>query len=510
MKIKLCFALLIFSFGMAHANNLDADLAAIESSAASSGAAAAAVTAANTKLIGARAPTGVPEFAGGSFPAAGTPFVKAAVTKVAASLKELVALDASCQGVFEKVNMICHTEQNVGLSSTIAMVQGLMTVAGGVTNSCSNFGKAMDLAKKGMALYTAGCSAAQVLCSSKCGGTLKALIKFEAEIKATQAQMNGECIPAVANLVTGAMARTDCDNANTYFVELLAKSGKEKLPTPVNTVSSKAQICQVDVPGLIAAAIVNLGALAQSQNQSEKCKEDAESKKSCELAENKTLPACSCDIASNKALPSCIAAAAAATDCGLPANADKPLCICKASPRLKGCEGVATSLATNSSLTGGAAGGTGAARSPGSVISAGATAPNAADALAKALAGKGTDGSGSGATNGGEGGASSAGLSSSGDGASKAEKLADKAAAGNANILGTESGGGGGMRSGGYGGYTSPEYRSKLQKYASKNGIAPKIAGNSWSDQVTGIGGRSNFDKVKDRLQANKPSLLGQ
>lgn len=430
--------------------------------------------------------------------------------------------DESCDEIFSGeygVNRLCHTENNESIATSITMIQTLMSVASGVTNACNNFGKAMDIAKKAMTLYTTACTVAQVACSSKCGAALTALQAYNTEVKTMMPTLQEGCkvelqTARAANSEPEAIAIDKHCMAVYKVATGTTKITLEDASPAVSPtgVANKSKICAISVPAMLGTAIINLGSLAQSQAQSDQCKADAaalqaakDAEQSCTNVANKDRADCACTIPANKTLSYC---ATNIVDCGLSENADKPLCICKANPRMKGCEGVSTSLATNSTLNSGGSSGLSSSRNPGSLVNTPAAAANVA-AFPKSMAGNGQDGVGN--ANGGSGG-SSAGLSASSDGGGKAaEKAAEKTAGkDSANILDSNGGGGGGFRSSGFGGYSSPEYRSKLKAFADKNGIGSKIAGSSWGDQVTTTGGKSNFEKIKTRYQENKSSLLSK
>ncbi len=448
--------------------------------------------------------------------------VSTVATKASAALvpvcNNIITTDSACDGIFSGdygVNALCHTENNESIATSVTMIQTLMSVASGVTNACNNFGKAMDIAKKAMTLYTTACTAAQVACNAKCGGALKVLEGYNTAARKDLTAMIAACEKEMlANQPAADSIDKHCLAVYKATMATLEVTQTEAIPAKSpKGVANKAQICKISVPSILTAALVNLGSLAQSKAQSDQCKEDAAAKqaaadaeKSCTNVANKDRPDCACTIAANKTLSYC---ATNMVDCGLSENADKPLCICKANPRMKGCEGVSTSLATNSTLNSGSGGGLSSSRNPGSLVNTPATANDAAN-FPKSTSGNGQDGVGS-AAGGGSGG-SSAGLSSSSGGGDAAQKAAEKAAGkDSANILESGGAGGGGFRSSGFGGgYPSPDYRRNIKAFASKNGIGAKIAGSSWNDQVTATGGKSNFEKVKTRYQENKSSLLSK
>ncbi len=452
----------------------------------------------------------------------------------------LVNADKACFSVFSGeygVNRICHTENNESISSSITMIQTLMSVAGGVTNACNNFGKAMDIAKKAMTVYTTACSVAQVVCSSKCGGAFLALQSFVSKSAVTVKTMMTQCQVKKAALLKLAASKKmandpswnveqadsrdldrECIRVKTQVETATAYVKPDTTVAYIQGIASKAEICKTSIPTLLGTALVNIVGLAQSKAQSDQCKKDSESKENqdklaqaCTNDANKDHADCACNLDANKTIPRCVAYNDKFMDCAKPENADKPICICKANPRMKGCEGVSTTLATNSTLGAGGAGGLSGSRGPsGNLINAPTAATNAAgfpDSLKKGNGSDGGGGSGSGG-----GGASGGGLTGGPSGSSeKASGSGSGLGKDAANISGgSDSGGGGGFHGGFGGGYTSPDYQNQLRKFAAKNGIGAKIAGNGWTEQVTGGGGKSNFEKVKARYQENKPTLLGK
>lgn len=504
----------IFSLTPMYSYAMDTtNTAAAGSSAATTATATAGAAAANVKLDASDNPSGMSLEVSKQCAALAGPHLDPAVAKavgiVEVSCQKAIAADELCFGVFSATNKWCHTEKNENIVSSLTVIQGLMSAASGITNACNNFAKAMDIAKKAMALYTTACTAAQVACNTKCGGALGAVKTLASTLKTQQAAITTACTAAASNN-PGAVA--DCNSVQSQITALIASVSKEITPEVQPTsVATKEKICKVDVLSILGTAIINIGSLAQSQAQADQCKKDAEiAAKSCDKPENKNNDNCiKCELAEYKDHEKCKKIEVVV--CDQPENQDKPICICKANPRAVGCEGISTSLATLSNMnTGGTAA---SSRTPsGNIATNSLGATTATDAFPKSKSGSGTDGSGSSSSMGGGGGGSSAGLSGSSaavdgnkkDKASDASKLS-------ANILDSGSGGGGGGYRGSYGGdYASANYRDQLKKYANKNGIKAKLAGNSWSDQVTGTGGKSNFDKVKTRYQENKSSLLNK
>lgn len=416
---------------------------------------------------------------------------------------ELKESAVSCSGKYDHAASICNTETNPNLLSTIAQVQALMGAAQGLTDSCNNFSKAMGLAKTGMAAYSMYCGTVQKTCDVICSKATASLKQYESVSKTTQealstcikkndALYNASLTPGPPNLAAKAESEK-CGLDLMHIQGNLDPVAMKDNASTGPTVTAKSDKCKVDMMSLLGMAVINLGSLAQSKAMSDQCDKDTNSNTAaatavdCTKEENKTKTEC----------------ASTVVDCGLTANADKPICICKANPRVTGCEGVSTALATNSTMSTGSDGTTSGRGANGKLTAA----PGAAtDKKFPADLSKTSKNDGSGI--GGGGGGSTAGLSANSDvGSSDGTKLEKAENAGNANILTNESGGGSGYRFG-FGG--SSGSKAQLRKLAGDNGFKGKLTAQDWSAQVTSNGGKSNFDKVKVRYIENRTSLLNR
>ncbi|MBN8535508.1 MAG: hypothetical protein J0M15_00520 [Deltaproteobacteria bacterium] len=419
--------------------------------------------------------------------------------KLKAACLELKASATSCNGKYDMAAPICNPESNANLLSTISQVQGLMSVAQGLMDSCNKFGKAMNLAKMGMAGYTLACGTVQKACDISCSSAVKDLETFNAASGAAKAELTS-CVVTFSK--TNPLKAADCQN-DLYAIQALDALAENESATTGPTVTAKAKVCKVDITTLLGLAAINLGALAQSKMMADKCEKQTKAKDvAAKTAEEKA----DCTKTENAAKAECLNTNGL-VDCAVTTNADKPICICKANPRLKGCEGISTALATNSTMSSGSAGGVSGGSGRNALLT---NAPGSAadkkfpNDLAKSNR---NDGSGSGAY--GSSGGSSAGLTGSSDGGAKDGELEKKGALGNANILGTEGGGGSGRFGYGGGSYGSGD-KAQLRKLATANGFKGKSTGNNWKDQVTSNAGKSNFDKIKVRYNENRASLLGR
>lgn len=410
------------------------------------------------------------------------------------SCNKLKASASTCSGRYDTAAPICNTESNPNLLSTISQVQALMGVAQGLMDSCNNFGKAMNIAKMGMAAYSLACGTVQKACDISCSTSSADMTTFETNSKSAQAALNA-CISKFSTNPETMDIAAGCKQELGYINTNLDPKVTADKKIPGVTVAAKSKACKIDMTTLLGMAVINLGSLAQSKAMSDQCEKDTKSDTAaaavdCTKEENKTKTECL-----NKST---------VVDCGLTANADKPICICKANPRVTGCEGISTALATNSTMSTGGDGTT-SGRGANAKLTA---APGAAtDKKFPADLSKTSKNDGSGI--GGGGGGSTAGLSANSDvGSSDGTKLEKAENAGNANILSNESGGGGGGYRFGFGG--SSGSKAQLRKLAGDNGFKGKLTAQDWSAQVTSNGGKSNFDKVKVRYIENRTSLLNR
>lgn len=408
----------------------------------------------------------------------------------------------SCSGKYDTAAPICNTESNPDLLATLSKVQALMGVAQGLMDSCNNFGKAMNIAKMGMAGYSMACGALQKTCDSSCSKAAATLAKYESTSQITQKDLttcyqkneslyNTSLSTGTPNLAAKQEAEKCALDLQHIQGNLDPVAQKDKATTGI-TVAAKAKVCKIDMLTLLGMAVINLGSLAQSKAMSDQCEKDTKSDTAATTAVDCTKP-------ENSTKSEC---ASAVVDCGIAANADKPVCICKANPRIKGCEGVSTALATNSTLS---TGGSGSTSGKGvNTVGGNLTAANDKKFPANLATASKNDGSGGS----GFGGGSSAGLTGSSDGSSNPEsQLTKNGTPGNANILGTESGGGGGYR---FGFGSGSSAKTAGRNIATSDRVKGKLSAMDWSNQVTSNAGKSNFDKIKVRYNENRTSLLNR
>lgn len=385
-----------------------------------------------------------------------------------------------------KANQFCLESRNPDIKNFIAVAQVLVGGLSGMMDACSKFGKVMDAGNKALTAYQGLCSSWRGYCNSACGDTVKGLNMIQAGQK--------EIVPAVTKAAQAEAAKgptnpqsVPCGQvASTYAAEVQKTTEPitKELKADANDyrpVAQKFATCKSYARELASAGVGLIGML-NSFGQANKCEKDTNSS--------------SAGTGTNTAV-----------DCTIPANkTTKMECICQDNPRMAGCNSgldSATMAKSGDALRGTGSGdytSAGSAGGPGNL--------GVGDGEGGDLAAKGADGGGSslpGAPSGGGGGLG--GGSGFGGGAPDGS-VAKKANGLNTNILGGEGGGGGGGGWGGYGSDRDPALRQYLPGGA-KDPNAAGMAGAAASKQVTSQGGKSNWEKVKDRYRDNKPTLLG-
>lgn len=253
----------------------------------------------------------------------------------------------------------------------------------------------------------------------------------------------------------------------------------------MDTVKAQSQMlakeCEGHAQRLTAAGIGLLGIIAESKKSSE-----------CE----KKVAAVDCNL--NPTDPTCIKK----VDCALDENKTKTECICAKAPTTPGCAGAGPGNGDNNyqQQTGNKDYNQKDSNLTGNVDTSG----NSGDGFVSPNGGGGNSLAGGGGAAGGDSGRG--GGLSGGQNAQKNGKTADGKTL-NPNILsGYEGGGGGGGGRGGKSGSGSDydKYMPGGQKDPSRN-VASQVFANG---EVTGSGGKSNWEKVTERYRDNKPKLM--
>ncbi|MBC7370672.1 MAG: hypothetical protein H7326_03850 [Bdellovibrionaceae bacterium] len=389
-----------------------------------------------------------------------------AAEKDFAYLKNYKEVQESCAKKESFTTYTCLEKTSPQIAKSLPLIQAAISAMGaGVKDACSSFGKAMDLANKGLLAYQGACAASKAVCQSSCGSAASKL-KFARENISKQAELAAREL-ALTDPSQNATILSDLKKLNTELDKDLDKSEKK-------SVVAKNSTCSGYDSQLASAITGGIGVIASMGKANE------------------------CD---KKTTAANVAALAAAVDCTITANKTNNMtCICIDAPRTPGCAGgLDTALSAQNGgamRTGDMAGYTPAA----------AKANIGMDDVAGGLGGGPVDGaagtSGPGAPiSGGKG--VDGGSGGSGGGPSQANAKSGSGL--NTNILGGEGGGGGGGY--GSGGSDGNGLRQFLPK---RDPAGNKLAGSALSAGVTAPGGKSNWEKVKERYRDNNTTLLGK
>jgi hypothetical protein len=385
-----------------------------------------------------------------------TPQIKAQIEKCrsAASLAE-----TACIG-----NLSPHIQTAAGV------LGGLLTMVNkakmSTSESCEKYSGGLATAEKAIAAFNLACSAAQWNCDSSCTALMQ--ITKTAALQKMLPPPDGISVALETNYYTADQAQL-----NSMQADFKNQEG----------------ICQGYKINIASAGVTLLGMLAQTGLQ--KTCGDATTTLDCKDEKNKADPKC--------------ATAAMKVDCSLEANVNTTGCICERNPNLKGCpqaSGLSGPSAPNFNGTVTNNDNLPTPKPP--TLTAGPEAPGIG--APSSGSSPGSSGLAAGGGGGGSGGGGGFGTGNS----AKAGSADGKTKALNTNILsGYDGGGGGGGGSrGGSGRGDDSAYKAYLPGGAKdpSRGLASKTFGNG---EVTAAGSKSNWEKVRERYQDNKPSLMG-
>ncbi|WP_373998522.1 hypothetical protein [Bdellovibrio bacteriovorus] len=402
--------------------------------------------------------------------------------KINEGFKQYAGWRQSCLSNHSRASTVCLEDWSPDLAGTASNINILLSTLGGmaVNDACSGFAKAMDIAKAGLTAYTSACGVMKAGCGVSC---VKARSGLESMQKfAASAAKSTQCAP-----LTG-QDLINCNKAKEDYAKDLQSvvdyTKEEQDKADKRSISGKVSLCTGKYAQLLASAGSGIMSLANSMKQGQKCDEDTS---------GSTQPPTTTATTEEK--------------CKEAANANLPECICLANPRTPGCSNNYEKPGESS-----VAGGVGTGSTDKSNISG--------DRSVAGLGGGGIPGldsptggaSGSGGDSGGLPGAPSgggAGLGGGGGISASGDKPSEAAAKGlDANILGGTGGGGGGGGFGSFGGGSGDKYRAYLPGGAKdpSKGVAGQQ--QAWKNEVTGQGGKSNWEKVKERYRDNKNTLL--
>lgn len=414
---------------------------------------------------------------------AGSPARLPGAEEIIALQKEYQSSWDKCQSFQSAAATVCIADNSLPLADGITLINGLLSAGGAASiyDKCTTFGKAMDIGQKALAAYTAACTMARQPCVMFCGNVKGALTKLKAAIAKVPA--SGMCLnKGVYPTPTGnpATAALDADCIQSYSRFTAGRSGvnnaiqSELDEGNIKASGGKFSRCDRKYWQNVASAGVGILQLANSLKQGQECQEESS------------------------------AVADATPTCDIPANANLPECLCLANPRMAGCS-------SGLSQVGELSAGNGQAITGGGLVSEATVGSLGKDSTGISQAERNSGGGGNTGVGAPTGGGSSIGSIGGGGGGGVGEKGAGGGGSGlNTDILSGAGGGGGG---GGFAGYRGGSGDSKgLRSYLPGGAKDPKrgLAGQGVNTkEVTGQGGKSNWEKVRDRYIDNKNSLLG-
>lgn len=358
-------------------------------------------------------------------------------------------------------------------SSIQSMIAGSQAILAGIsqtsiTDSCSKMGQVLGLVQKGMAAFGVACGATKALCDYSCSSSVTGIKTADEALNKIVISGNDTVCAEYQAKIIGFKAKLQTIAKSELSTENSSSTDKKL------SVADKKQECAGYVVNLGAAAMGLASAIQQGQKANE-CEKETKGDKTAALT-----------------------AKSLAEKCSIATNKDLPECICKASPRSPGCE-----LATNPSTNG--VGGFG--QLPGNGGGAGGTKSSLGDTGSNIPGYGSTDSSdsagGAAPPMGGGGGASALGGGGTGSNDGRGQAEVEKKF--NTDIYGGGGGGGGGAFGSRGGGPAAQNFNPALRdKIMAERDIA------SLRSQVSSQGGKSNFEKVKDRYIQEKTSLIGR
>lgn len=402
------------------------------------------------------------------------------IAELSQAVTHYVRFHSTCSKTQAAASWTCREKTSPNLQKTLGEINMVASMISGaaIKDACSTFAKVAALGEAGLTAYTAACSAARGACETACSNVKSNLDQINKLLDSHV--IVDTCTPPPNNQI----ANTFCNewkriNVQTPHAAISTTAKLDASGDPAS-IATKNQACTYEYTSMILAAGIGITSLINSYKQGQKCDKDTNG---------------------------ATATAAATIDCTLVANMQTQTCICKAQPNNPGCStalsaksvSLGNGLSANSTPPGGGInsnksggldlngdGGLGGdpARHPTSDSGASGAPP--------------PSGGGSGL---GGGGGSSGGSGGSGSAAGKSLS---------ANILGGAGSGGGGGGGWGAGGSGDSEASRKLRGYLPGGDKDPnKMAGQqNWAKEVTGQGGKSNWEKVRDRYRDNNTSLL--
>lgn len=374
--------------------------------------------------------------------------------EVTTKVQAIAARVLVCDGKKKTADTMCMTNVSPHIQKGAAIVSAfipMLQMTQGTSDACESYSGTMKAVSTALMAYNAACSATQMMCKSTCAEVL--------------AELN----------TVAANAKIVCGNAET-------------LASSITGITTVVNHCKDYAMNLLAAGAGLMSTMQQS-SLAKQCKKLLAANQSCE--DNPDQIKCPKKL-----------------DCTKQEYYNHAQCICQRNPTQQGCAGAFSNmeLQYQQNFAGGEN-----------------QDPSTKDVDFKGLGIGGSEGlditpteGGNSAAFGGVGGVGAGGGSgagSGGGGSANNKKGSDGVAKiPNTNILGGFEGGGGGGRGFGGGSRGSDDSSYKAYMPGGKNDPTRNVASQkslAAQGPLTGSGGKSNFEKVKERYFEFTPQLLG-
>lgn len=410
----------------------------------------------------------------------------------------------NCHSRAATANTMCLESCSPHIQTGATAINGLAAAGrgvGGTSAQCGSAAAIFDIVQGALSAFQGACGAAKAHCHGSCDTGLKAL----ATLKTKLAEYDRALTPVIAQLPTycaeGQPTTKPLDAQFNNVVSLAQNwtcAGKEIIGQNMTTGKSAAERAKLAIEKELQASTntsiaarekVCAGYTTQLLTAGGSIASMLALRKQAKDCETQTaaVPNESCDIEENKSKTKCICEANPRT-VGCPNSLDKSNMI-SGTPQIDGISAISPTTAG----TGGNVGGDGSAQTSGAE-----------------RFGSGVDGASGGLGGGGGIGAPAGGGGGSGSSGNTAAAAAAYQRRMSANVLSTDSGGGGGGWGSGSSG--SNGNASGLRRYLPGGSRDPAAAAgaaaNDISNQITGAAGRSNFEKVSERYQDNRSTLI--
>ncbi len=375
--------------------------------------------------------------------------------------KDLGAAFQLCRGTATAARVACLEWVNPGMQGIAVLLGGVMAAMDGIdslTKACKKQSDTSEKIRDALNVYNGACGAAMLACNAACSAMTK---KAQTYVPTVNGCMNPWGMP-----------------------DEICKTVEAPIAVALETIGPKVVAACSGYKKSLAVGAISALLAEQQKRTADTCEKEfsaaASASTSCVL--NPDYPGCK-------------------LDCSKPENSNQQACICLRNPAAIGCA-TALQKTTGSaygSTTGGGLGPKGANEKMN-----GMNLGSDPTGFPQAASGAGGGGGGGAPGGGGGGGGLGGGGGGSGGGGGKGGSPAAGRTGLNTNILSGEmggGGGGGGGRGGRGGGSFGGDIIEKYKAYMPGGSKAQRDPAAELRAQVSGGGGKSNFEKIRDRYR---------